>query len=733
MYPTIDREIVDQLAANLYADPFFILGVHDSIVRTYQPWASAVWVVDPENTLYPMHESYPGFFEWVAPEPSVFAYQLKILEKEGAVRLIYDPYAFSQQQCSALDMHLFGEGNHHRLWEKLGAHPVTYGGISGTHFSVWAPGARNVSVLSNCNRWDGRVHQMRRLEGMGIWEIFIPGLSPGEIYKYEIKNSEGHIYEKADPFAFQQELRPRTGSVVTDLNLYTWNDANWLERRRSVDPLRQPIAVYEVHLGSWKRAEEDRMLTYRELADDLIPYVQELGFTHIELLPILEHPFDGSWGYQVLGYYAPTSRFGSQDDFRYFVDRCHQAGIGVLLDWVPAHFPKDAAGLAHFDGTSLFEHADPRQGEHKEWGTLVFNYGRNEIRNFLTANALFWFEEYHIDGIRVDAVAAMLYLNYSREDGEWVANKYGGAENLEAITFLQQLNALIFEYYPGALTIAEESTSWPLVSRPTYLGGLGFNLKWNMGWMHDTLHYFKESPEHRPYHQNEITFSITYAFFENFVLAFSHDEVVHMKGSMPGKMPGDAWQKFANLRALYTYMYGHPGKKTIFMGMEFGQWAEWNFSQSLDWHLIDSWPNKELLRFVGDLNKLYKTESAFWDDDFTPAGFQWINCNDRQNSVFSFLRRSKETGEYLIFVCNFTPTFHRHYRVGVPQGGYYAELLNSDSAIYGGSNQGNMGGLYSNPWPLHDQPHSLGLHIPPLGCLVLKWQPEEPEPPKALS
>ncbi len=729
---TLSHEEAAHLIANQTSDPFSILGPHKIesedgaywVVRTLQPEAGTVTLLANGSEL-PMASLQPALFEGRLPvgvEPG--AYRLRLQTAAGE-QVIDDPYRFSEPRLSSLDIHLFAEGNHHHIWEKLGAHLAVHEGIAGVHFALWAPNARNVSVLGDFNGWDGRTHQMRRLPDSGIWELFMPGLAAGTVYKFEIKNDLGHIYEKSDPYGFAREMRPQTGSIVADIDHYEWHDSEWLVRRAHTDPLKCPVAIYEVHLGSWMRLpeEDNRFLTYTELADRLIPYVQELGFTHIELLPLQEHPFDGSWGYQVTGYYAPTARYGSPTELMAFIDRCHQADIGVILDWVPAHFPRDTHGLALFDGTHLYEHADPRQGEHKDWGTLVFNYGRNEVRNFLTANALFWFERYHIDGIRVDAVAAMLYLNYSRKDGEWIPNRHGGPENLEAIAFLRSLNELIFQYYPGALSIAEESTSWPLVTRPTYLGGLGFNLKWNMGWMHDTLAYFSNPPEHRRYHHNEITFSITYTFYENFVLALSHDEVVHLKGSMLAKMPGDSWQKFANLRALYTYMYGHPGKKTLFMGMEFGQGREWNYAQSLDWHQLELEPHRQLQRFFCDLNRLYRQESAFYEEDCSPSGFQWVDCHDVQNSIFTFVRRNKAGDGVLLFVCNFTPTYYAHYRAGVPESGFWAEILNSDAALYGGSNQGNAGGLHSEEWALHGQPYSLPLRVPPLACLVLKRTP----------
>jgi 1,4-alpha-glucan branching enzyme len=756
MSTTITPDQVHRITSNQHHDPFEILGPHQIdlngkptwVVRAYLPHADAVTVVCPaQRTSYPMQALHdPHFFECTIDTPELLTYQLQIQEGEHE-RVIYDPYAFSSPHLTEYDRHLFSEGNHHRIYEKLGAHLSCVDGITGVYFAVWAPNARNVSVIGDFNYWDGRKHQMRKRDP-GIWELFIPELSVGEAYKFEVKNAEGHPYEKSDPYGFQQEVRPKTASIVTDLSTHTWHDQDWMERRRHTDSLAQPISVYEVHLGSWMHAAtaepplaadgqpaspvivselktDSRFLTYRELASRLIPYVKELGFTHIELLPVSEHPFDGSWGYQVAGYYACTSRYGSPQDFMYFVDQCHQNGIGVILDWVPGHFPRDGHGLPFFDGTHLYEHADPRKGEHKEWGTLVFNYNRNEVRNFLIANVLFWFDKYHIDGIRVDAVASMLYLDYCRKPGEWVANDYGGRENLEAADFLRHLNNVIFGYYPGALSIAEESTAWPMVSWPTYVGGLGFNLKWNMGWMHDMLDYFSMDPWFRQFHQNNVTFSIMYAFSENFMLALSHDEVVHGKSNMPGKMPGDEWQKFANMRCLYGFMFTHPGKKTLFMGMEFGQWSEWNVWGDLEWHLLQYEPHHKLKQFVADLNQLYRREPALYTQDFDQEGFEWIDCSDNRNSVVSFIRKAKGSDEFLLIVCNFTPEPHGYYRIGVPAPGYYVELLNSDAAQYGGSNVGNYGGQWTDDWGFHNRPYSLELCLPPLATLVLKLDPQQ--------
>ncbi|MGD1904599.1 MAG: 1,4-alpha-glucan branching enzyme [Leptolyngbyaceae cyanobacterium] len=751
MAVTVAPEQINRIVWNQHHNPFEVLGPHmiqqDGktiwAVRAYLPNAEAAWVILPEDRQeYAMESGHePHFFECLIETEELANYQIRCKEGEHH-QVIYDPYAFKTRRITDFDIHLFAEGNHHRIYEKLGAHLTTMEGVSGVYFAIWAPNARNISVLGDFNNWDGRKHQMR-LTGGGIWELFIPELAVGASYKYEIKNEHGHIYEKSDPYGFQQETRPKTASIVANLDGYSWNDADWMEARRNSDPLAKPVSVYEVHIGSWlhassaepaKRADGSiepavsvaelkpgaRFLTYRELAERLIPYVKELGFTHIELLPIAEHPFDGSWGYQVTGYYASTSRYGSPEDFMYFVDQCHLNGIGVLVDWVPGHFPKDGHGLAFFDGTHLYEHADPRKGEHKEWGTLVFNYGRNEVRNFLVANAIFWFDKYHIDGIRVDAVASMLYLDYCREPGEWVTNDYGGRENIEAADFLRQGNHLLFSYYPGVLSIAEESTSWPMVSWPTYVGGLGFNQKWNMGWMHDMLDYFSMDPWFRQFHQNNVTFSIWYAFSENFMLALSHDEVVHGKSNMLGKMPGDEWQKFANLRCLFAYMFMHPGKKTLFMSMEFGQWSEWNVWADLEWHLLEHEPHKNHKHFIGALNAFYKSEPALYTQDFTQEGFEWVACSDNRHSVVAFIRRDKESNDFIVVVCNFTPQPHSHYRVGVPERGYYREIFNSDSRAYGGSNMGNLGGKWSDDWAYHNRPYSVDLTLPPLGVVALK-------------
>jgi 1,4-alpha-glucan branching enzyme len=625
----------------------------------------------------------------------------------------------TKTRLGELDLHLAGEGRHEDLYTRLGAHPTEVDGVSGTSFAVWAPNARDVSVVGDFNDWDGGRNPMRSLGGAGIWETFVAGVGPGAKYKFELHGPDGALRVKADPYAFRTETPPATASIVFE-SQYEWGDDAWMEARQSV-PLDEPMSIYEVHLGSWRLnpLEGNRSLTYLELADELATYALDLGFTHVELMPVMEHPFGGSWGYQVTGFYAPTSRFGSPDDFRAFVDRLHQRGLGVILDWVPAHFPKDDWALARFDGTPLYEHADPRRGEHPDWGTYVFNHGRNEVRNFLLANALFWLREYHADGIRVDAVASMLYLDYSREDGQWVPNVYGGREDLEALGFLKQLNEVVHGRVPRAISAAEESTAWPGVSRPTYAGGLGFGFKWNMGWMHDTLEYFKQDPIHRRFHHHEVTFSLMYAFTENFILPLSHDEVVHGKGSLLAKMPGDRWQRFANLRALYAFMWAHPGKKLLFMGGEIAQEAEWSHDRSLDWHLLEQAEHGGVQSLVRDVNGIYRSEPALWQIDFEASGFRWLELNDADANVLAFMRLGREGARPVVVVCNFSPVPREAYRVGVPTAGGWSELLNTDSEFYGGSNVGNLGGLEASERPWHEQPHSLEVTLPPLGVVWL--------------
>jgi len=626
---------------------------------------------------------------------------------------------------SDYDLYLLSKGEHHRAWEKMGAHPWIENGEPGTHFCLWAPNAEQIAVVSDFNNWDSSRHLMTRRGDSGFWQGFIPGLGPGALYKYDITSRFNYYRaQKTDPYAFFFEVRPASASVVWDLEGYEWGDGEWMTHRGGAHHLDAPIAIYEVHLGSWMRCEEEggRWLTYRELAVKLADYVSDQGFTHVELLPVNEHPLDASWGYQTIGYFAPTSRFGTPQDFMHLIDALHQRGIGVILDWVPAHFPRDEHGLGFFDGTHLYEHADPRQGAHQDWGTLIFNYGRNEVRNYLMANALFWLEVFHIDGLRVDAVASMLYLDYSRKKDEWIPNRFGGRENLEAIDFVKKFNELIFQKHPDVMTFAEESTAWPMVSRPTYLGGLGFQFKWNMGWMHDSLSYMSHDPVHRAYHHNTLTFSLLYAFHENFILPFSHDEVVHGKGSMIGKMPGDEWRKFANLRALYGYMYCHPGKKLLFMGNEFGQVAEWDHERGLEWFVLQYLPHQGLQRWVRDLNTFLRAEPALHARDFEPEGFSWIDCNDSLQSIICFQRRGRQEKDLVICACNFTPIPRHNYRIGVPEAGFWEEVLNSDAPIYGGSGQGNLGGMEAAPVASHGHFQSLNLTLPPLAvvCFRLK-------------
>ena len=740
--PTASSEDIDRIIHADHWDPFLVLGQHETtverkparVVRAFLPHAAKAWVVDLANgepgLRTPMDRVHDdGFFEAVFPgRAAAFAHRLAVENQEGHAWEFVDPYRFGPV-LTDFDLHLLGEGTHLRNFEKLGAHLIEHEGIRGVHFSVWAPNARRVSVIGNFNHWDGRVTPLRSRGSGGIWEIFMPDLVQGEVYKFEIKShQQGYLVAKADPYGFAAELRPKTASVVWDVDHFEWHDDAWMKDRARLQGLDRPISVYEIHLGSWKRKPEEgnRFLTYRELADELVEYLTETGFTHVELLPITEHPFDGSWGYQPVGYYAPTSRHGTPDDFAYFVDTLHQHGIGVILDWVPAHFPKDLHGLGYFDGTHLYEHADPRMGEHRDWGTKIFNYGRAEVRNFLFGSALFWFEHYHIDGLRVDAVASMLYLDYSREAGDWIPNKYGGNENLEAIDFIKRLNELCHREHPGVLTIAEESTSYTGVSRPTYVGGLGFSLKWNRGWMNDTLVYMSKDPIYRRYSHGALTFSMIYAFNENFKLPLSHDEVVHGKGSLLDKMPGDIWQKFANLRLLYAYMFGHPGKKLHFMGNEIAQWREWSHEISLDWHLLQWRDHQGIRQLICDVNRLYKAEPSLHEVDFDWRGFEWLVLNDSDNSVLAFLRRAKDPDDCLVVVCNFTPVPRHGYRVGVPKPGYYAEILNTDSHLYGGSNTGNNGGVWAHPGEHSGRPYHVDLTIPPLGVVYLKPLGEHP-------
>lgn len=706
-------------------DPFSYLGLHQVagsyVFRTFLPYAERVWIKTVQGW-DPLHRSHAnGLYEWHAgeakqsPEPPC----LLRIESGGTSVEQHDPYSFASS-LTADELYLFGEGRLKQAYKTLGAQQLELQGVSGVRFAVWAPNAERVSVVGNFNRWDGRVNPMRAHGSSGVWEIFIPGLQADELYKFEIRNRHsGHLLTKTDPYGFSFEKRPGTAAKVTSPNQHTWQDAGWLKARAEADWLHAPFNCYEVHLGSWRRNEQGRFLNYRELAAELVPYVKDMGYTHIELLPVSEHPLNESWGYQTTGYFGITNRYGTPDDLRYFVDACHQAHIGVILDWVPGHFPKDDWALARFDGTALYEHEDPRLGEHQEWGTYIFNYGRNEVRNFLIANANYWLSEFHIDGLRVDAVASMLYLDYSRKQGEWLPNKYGGRENLDAIEFLKQLNVMVHEDFPGALTIAEESTAWPMISRPVYLGGLGFSMKWNMGWMNDTLSYIEQDPVHRRYHHEKLTFGQLYAYSENFVLPFSHDEVVHGKRSLLDKMPGDAWQKFANLRLLLTYQMTAPGKKLNFMGNEFGQGKEWNVNNSLDWHLLGIDWHQGVQQLSRDLGHLYKSLRALYELDFEPRGFDWIDCHDSDQSIISYQRRGRD-GSFVIILLNFTPVLRQGYRIGVPVAGDYAELFNSDASCYGGSNQGNGAGLKSEPisWMGHKQ--SLLATLPPLGGLILQ-------------
>jgi 1,4-alpha-glucan branching enzyme len=633
------------------------------------------------------------------------------------------PAITQTQWLTDYDLYLFGEGTHHRAYEKLGAHPGKVDGECGVHFAVWAPNAERVTVVGEFNNWNSGSEALQLRPEAGIWEGFIPHLDAGALYKYHIQSKyRGYQVDKADPYGFAAEIRPQTASRVWDLASYSWGDSEWMANRAKHNSLDSPISIYEVHLGSWRRKTEEgnRWLTYRELAVQLADYVHDAGFTHVEFLPVSEHPFDGSWGYETIGYFAPTSRFGNPADFMFLVDCLHQCGIGVILDWVPAHFPKDEAGLGFFDGTHLYEHDDPRQGEHPDWNTFVFNYGRREVQGFLIGNALFWFDKYHVDGLRVDAVASMLYLDYGRHEGQWIPNQYGGKENVDALNFLRRVNQEVYAAFPDAMMIAEESTAWPMVSRPVYLGGIGFGFKWNMGWMHDTLDYMSKDPVYRSYHHNKLTFSLVYAFSENFILPLSHDEVVYGKGSMIAKMPGDDWRKFANLRLLYGYMFGHPGKKLLFMGDEFGQWAEWNHDGSLDWHLFQYPLHAGLQRWVRDLNTFYRGEPSLYQVDFDAKGFEWVDCNDFERSIVSFMRKGKNPNDVTLMVCNFTPVPRHNYRVGVTLDVEWKEVLNSDAPLYGGSGQGNMGGVTASPLPVHGKPYSLNMTIPPLGVAVFR-------------
>ncbi|MFP5319767.1 MAG: 1,4-alpha-glucan branching protein GlgB [Acidimicrobiia bacterium] len=716
--PPASAAEVESLLAGRHGNPHSFLGPHGPVVRIWRPDAVEAELVLPDGGRVAARPVHPaGLFE-ATVERETNDYAVEARYPDGNTWLADDPYRF-WPTLGELDLHLYGEGRHERLWTVLGAHLRHHQGVAGASFAVWAPGAQSVRVVGDWNGWDGRLNPMRSMGSSGVWEIFVPGVAKGAKYKYEVLGADGSVTLRADPFAFATEEPPQTASVVWE-PAYEWRDDGWLSERASTQPTERPLSVYEVHLGSWRRVPEDgnRPLNYRELAEQLPDYVADLGFTHVELLPVAEHPFAGSWGYQVTAYYAPTARFGTPDDFRALVDALHARGIGVIVDWVPAHFPKDQFALARFDGTALYEHADPRQGEQLDWGTLVFNFGRHEVRNFLIANALFWIEEYHIDGLRVDAVASMLYLDYSRAEGQWVPNKYGGRENLEAIDFLRELNEVVYGRYPGVLTAAEESTAWPAVSRPTYLGGLGFGFKWNMGWMHDTLDYFSKEPVHRRHHHDHLTFGLLYAFSENFILPLSHDEVVHLKGSLLGKMPGDWGSKFANLRALLGWMWAHPGRQLLFMGGEIGQSSEWNHDGSVDWHLLDYPEHRGVQELVRVLNRVSRSEPALWQEDFDGSGFRWIDASDADQNVLSFARFAPD-GPPVVCVANLSGAHRGGYRIGLPQAGRWQELVDTSRAAYGGWREGDPGEVWSEPIPWHGMDQSVSLDLHPMSVVWL--------------
>ncbi len=727
-------DVIEKVVGFEEGAPFRVLGPHPSkngrtvVISAFLPLAVQVWVrpLDPKMKRLAMKKIHPqGFFQAVFKNTrGVFPYVLVSLDGSGVTRETADPYAFFPDQLTAFDLHLIGEGTHYRSYEKFGARSLTLKGVPGVLFVVWAPNARAVSVVGGFNHWISGAHAMARLPYSGVWCLFIPGITEGELYKFAIRSGpDGRILFKTDPYAFGTELRPGSAAVVTRLDTYTWNDQAWMKDRKQKDLFKSPVSIYEVHLGSWKREERNGwgFLNYRDLAHQLVEYVQFMGYTHIELMPVMEHPLDESWGYQVMNYYAPTRRFGSPEDFMYFVDYCHQHGIGVILDWVPAHFPRDGHGLLDFDGTQIYASGNWRRSEQKEWGTVVFDFGKREVDNFLLSNALFWLDRYHVDGLRVDAVACMLYLDYARKDGEWEPNKYGGHENLEAIEFLKKFNKVVHGTYPGVLTIAEESTTWPGVSKPVHLGGLGFSMKWNMGWMHDTLEYFSKDPIYRKYHQGMFPFSTGYAFSENFILPISHDELVYGKRSLLEKMPGDDWQKFANLRLFLSYMFAFPGKKLLLMGSDFAQRNEWNYNQSLDWHLMQSPRHRRVNKMLRDLHRLYREHPAFHQGDADGALFEWIDHSDGDRSVVSFLRWSSDHRQLLVFVLNMTPSILESYRVGVPRWGYYQEVFNSQAFEYGGCGLGNLGGLHSESVGWQYRPFSLNVHLPPLGMVIFRY------------
>ena len=719
--PQLDEALLRIIEAR-HHDPFEVLGCHPSkpgtVIRHFLPRAKSARIIELDEPMTRIDGT--DLFEWHGKKQIPQHYRIEWIDQRNQTCSHFDPYSFGPQ-LGDLDLHLFGEGRHRHAYRFMGAHPHTADGIEGVLFAVWAPNAKRVSVIGDFNQWDGRVHPMRVRGGSGIWELFIPELETGHFYKFEIRGQNGDVSDRIDPYGNHFQKRPYSAGIISKESDYQWNDAQWMTQRREDRWQQQPISIYEVHLGSWQRDDNGNFLNYREMADRLAAYVSELGFTHVELLPITEHPLDASWGYQTTGYFAPTSRFGTPDDFRYFVDRLHQEGIGIILDWVPAHFPKDRHALARFDGSALYEHEDPRKGEHRDWGTLIFNFGRNEVRNFLLSSAVYWLQEFHLDGLRVDAVASMLYLDYSREPGDWEPNVHGGRENLEAVAFLRHLNEVTHDEEPGTVMIAEESTAWPQVSRPTWLGGLGFSMKWNMGWMHDTLDYMEKDPVYRHYHHDRLTFGLLYSYTENFALPFSHDEVVHGKQSMLHKMPGDNWQQFANLRLLYSYMFAYPGKKLLFMGSEFAQREEWNENKALEWHLLQYPEHQGVKNLLADLNKLYRDSGSLHDNDFGEAGFEWIDCHDNAQSVLSFLRRGNN-GSVMVMVFNFTPVPRQNYRIGLPQAGFYREVLNSDSSLYGGSDVGNKGGVWAEQESWMGREYSCTLNLPPLGAILL--QPE---------
>lgn len=739
---TTDLNEIFNIVNGEHGDPHTVLGMHEAelkgrrmvIVRAYLPGAEVITVIDTVNKRkkYPMEKIHQdGFFEAVIEDREEwFRYMLEYTDGTGHSWKGYDPYSF-EPSISEYDRYLFGAGTHYEIYEKMGGRLITHGGVKGASFTVWAPNAKSVSVIGDFNLWDSRRNPMRLLGESGVWEIFIPGLKEGDLYKFHVTQCDGRHVDKTDPYGLLFQKRPDTAAVLYPLKRYKWKDARWMTARKKADVLKKPMNIYEVHLGSWKRVPEEgnRFLTYTELAEQLVPYVKEMGFSHIELMPVEEHPFDGSWGYQVTGYYAPTSRYGTPDEFKYFVDTCHQNGIGVILDWVPAHFPRDNFALARFDGTALYEHEDSRRGEHRQWGTYIFNYGRKEVTNFLLANGIFWTQAYHLDGLRVDAVASMLYLDFAKEEGEWLPNQYGGTENIEAVEFLKHMNSVLVGQGNGAILIAEESTSWEGVTKDVKENGLGFTLKWNMGWMNDFLDYIHYDPIYRKYHHNKLTFGMAYHFSEKFILVLSHDEVVHEKSSMIGKMPGDDWQRFANLRLAYGFMYGHPGKKLLFMGGEFGQYQEWCEARSLDWHLLQYADHIHMQTYMKELNHLYLAEKPFWEKDYDADGFSWIECDDKDSSVVSFVRRSAD--KELVFVCNFTPNTYFEFRLGVPVEGVYKEIFNSDETRFGGSGVVNKKTVKSEPVAWNRCQQSVNICVPPLGMTVLERELKPAAPVKA--